>query len=103
MLEALQVLAPALKSMPVWVTVAVGLMAASAMVFMRARGANIDEHVSMSRAIKSQMDALVAMNQQLLEANKAQAEQIEQMGKKIDKLEAKIEELEAELREARDA
>jgi peptidoglycan hydrolase CwlO-like protein len=89
--ETVQVLWPILRQQPLWVTLFVAACAVGVVLYMRARGASIDEHVSLSKATLQQMQALVTLNEQL---NK----QVESLQRKIEELEAKIEELEAELK-----
>ncbi len=94
MIELAQVALPLLKSLPVWVTLAVVGAAVGVVLYMRARGASLDEHVSLSKATLSQMQALVALNEQL-------NDQIAAMREQIAELEAKVEHLEAQLKKAK--
>lgn len=96
MIDLFRIAQPIVASLPLWVTVIVLSGVAGAVLYIRLRGASLDEHVSMAKATKDQMETLIGLNKQL-------SVQIEAMRKQITELEAKIDELEAELRKARGA
>lgn len=108
--EVLALATPLLKTQPVWVVGAVAFIALAMFAYVRSRGVSLEEHVSISRATKTQVDTLVSLNatlnnqiESLLETNKVLNLQIAEMTRKIDELETKVDLLEKELKEARDA
>lgn len=93
-MDLVKLASPLLLSMPLWVTAAVLLLSVGVVLYMRARGASLDEHVSISKATLTQMQTLVTLNENL-------TKQVAELQRKIEELENKIDELEKELKEAR--
>lgn len=106
MSELFKILQPILSDLPSWVTLIVVSGVSAVVLYIKMRGASLEEHVSLSKATNEQVKTLVALNktlneqiESLIETNRQQSEQLEAMARKIDELERTVEHLEAKLRE----
>lgn len=105
MLDVLNALTPALRSMPIWVTVCVTLISLATVAYMRARGASLAEHVSIAKSTQAQVAGLVQINealnkqiQLLIEVDRQKDELINALRLQILQLEQKVDQLAYELK-----